>query len=51
MLELIMILFITLAIIMVLGIIVALYMTLRHKGDIDLEINLRKGILNLKKKK
>lgn len=51
MLIALMITFIILAIIVVLGITVALYMALKHKGDLDLEINFKKGLLNVKKKK
>lgn len=37
--------------IMVLGLLVALYMVLKHKGDVDLRLNIRNGELNVKKKR
>jgi hypothetical protein len=36
--------------IIVIGLLTALFMVLRHKGEIDLNLNIRKGELNVKKK-
>ena len=35
----------------VIGLLFALKMILDHKGDLDLQMDLRKGLLNVKKKK
>lgn len=35
----------------VIGLLFALKMILNHKGDLDLQMDLRKGLLNVKKKK
>lgn len=42
---------IVLAVVLVLGVLAVIYLALKHKGDLDLHVDFKKGQLSLKKKK
>jgi hypothetical protein len=37
--------------VLVLGVLAVIYLALRHKGDLDLHVDFKKGQISLKKKK